>query len=663
MQRSTSQRGAEASHRTLEARRQSRECGTLGSKLWRLVSRFGFVCFATTTVASASDPIPPTDDIDFTEYSLEDLMGIEVTIATRSAEALDTVPAAVYVVTGDELRRSGFTSVPEALRMVPGFYVSRWTTQGWDVTSRGFGNGLSLVNQAYLNQLLVMIDGVVVYSPQFAGVWWPIQDLLLEDVDRIEVVRGPGGALWGTNAVHGVVNIITKHAEDTQGLQVSARASELDQQISARYGGKLGDNAHYRGWVKGTRYETLDNPVYEQNQDWNVGSFGTRFDWKQADKNFSVWARAWDGDFENVGFDLTTFDAIQVEDDRKGAMFLASMSDQEDGSRWQAWYSTDQQDLPTLADSRVDIFDLEYQRTTPLGDVHSLNWGAGYRHTRSYFHGEDPFYLAFDPERHDLDTFRAFAIDTVPIGDSDVTLTFGAAVEHNEITGFEVQPTIRATWAPQVGYMLWAGISRAVRTPSLEEDSDSFWGNKELKSESLIAYELGTRWSPVSWLASDLALYFNDYDDLQYLDPVDAIYTNDSEGEAYGAELALDLQPLRQWKLRSTYTYHHGTFVNKDDGEQLPTGDYSPKHVFSLRSYYDLATDWELDMGVYGVEGMGADYQEAEYIRLDARVGWMFTEGVEVYVGVQGASEPERSEYDQFDQIRRTAYLGIRANY
>ena len=182
------------------------------------------------------DPTPPSDDVDLTEFSLEELMDLEVTVATRTASPLSETPAAVYVLTGDEIRRSGHTSVPEALRMVPGFYVSRWTTGAWDVTSRGFGNGLSLINQAYLNQLLVMIDGVVVYSPQFAGVWWPIQDVLMEDIDRIEVVRGPAGALWGTNGVHGVVHIITKHGSDTVGWQVNARTQKDHSLASARYG-------------------------------------------------------------------------------------------------------------------------------------------------------------------------------------------------------------------------------------------------------------------------------------------------------------------------------------------------------------------------------------------------------------------------------------------
>jgi iron complex outermembrane recepter protein len=613
--------------------------------------------------ATLSDPLLSSEDVDFTEYSLEDLMGIEVTVATRQAAPLDTVPAAVYVLTGDEIRRSGHTSVPEALRMVPGFYVSRWTTHSWDVTSRGFGNGLSLVNQAYLNQLLVMIDGVVVYSPQFAGVWWPLQDMLLEDIDRIEVVRGPGGALWGTNAVHGVVHIITKHGSDTQGVQVSARGSELDRQFSARYGGKFGEEGYYRVWGKGTGYETLANPAVPEDQDWYLASFGTQFDWKQADKDFKVWARGWVGEFQNRGYDLVTFDPIQVEDDRKGAMFLASMSDPEAGSRWQAWYSTDQQDLPTLADIRVDTLDLEYQRTTPFAETHSLNWGVGYRYTHSYFFGDDPFWLAFDPEYEDLNTFRAFAMDTVPLGESDVTLTYGAAIEYNELTEVEVQPTIRATWTPEATYMVWAAISRAVRTPSLEETSDSFWGNKQFESETLIAYELGSRWSPKDWVSADLAVYFNDYDDLHYLDPTDAIYVNDSDGEAYGAELALDFQPAQIWKLRSTYTYHHGSYQVKSTGEQLPTDQYSPKHALSVRSYLDIATDWEFDMGLYGIDGMGDAYEEAEYIRLDARLGWTFVEGVEAYIGVQGATEPQRSEYDEFDQLRRTAYLGIRASY
>ena len=620
------------------------------------------ICATTTLYASptTSDPSLSTDDIDFTEYSLEELMDIEVTVATRNATPLSETPAAVYVLTGDEIRRAGHTSVPEALRMVPGFHVSRWTNHAWDATSRGFGNGLSLLNLAYLNQLLVMIDGVVVYSPQFAGVWWPNQDVLMEDIDRIEIVRGPGGALWGTNAVHGVVHIITKHAKDTQGMQVTAQTGTNDHQASARYGGKIGEDAYFRGWVRGNKYDELENPVVDQNQDWYVTSFGTRFDWKQSGKDFNVWARAWNGQFDNVGYDLDTFDPIQVRDERKGAQFLASMTDQDDGSKWQVWYSTDQQDLPTLADIRVDTFDLEYQRSDDLGGEHVLSWGAGYRHTRSFFHGDDPFYIAFEPEREDLDTFRAFAIDTVPLGQSDVTLTFGAAVEHNSITDFEIQPTLRATYTPDPNYMVWGAISRAVRTPSLEETSDSFWGNKEFKSESLVAYELGGRAVPVEWMSADLALYYNDYDDLHYLDTDVWAYSNDSSGKSYGAELALDFQPLEQWKLRSTYTYHHGKFIQRSTGDQLPTSEYSPKHAFSVRSYYDMFTNWEFDTGLYGVQGMGTDFQEAEYIRLDGRLAWHFSEGMEAYIGVQGASEPERSELDEFDQIRRAYYIGMR---
>lgn len=626
------------------------------------IAPIALCALATTHASPSGEPLAGPDDIDFTEYSLEELMDIEVTIATRSAEPLSQVPAAVYVLTGDEIRRSGFTSVPDALRMVPGFYVSRWTTGSWDVTSRGFGNGLSLMNQSYLNQLLVMIDGVVVYSPQFAGVWWPIQDVMMDDIDRIEVVRGPGGALWGTNAVHGVVNIITKHGADTQGWHLHAHTATDDRLVSGRYGAKIGDDAYVRAWARGVQYDTLANPAIDEDQRWQVGSFGTRFDWKQAGYDFTVWARGYAGEFENRGYDLDTFDAIHVQDDRKGAQFLARMSDPDEGSRWQAWYTSDQQDLPTLADIRVDVFDFEYDRTSHLGESHQLNWGVGYRHTYSYFFGDDPFWLAFDPERHNLDAVRAFALDTWRIGDSDTTLTYGATIEYNELTGVEFQPTIRASYTPDEPYMLWAAISRAVRTPSLEERADSFWGNDDFRSETLIAYEVGARYEPTAWLASDLALYFNDYDDLHYLDPDLALYTNNSDGEAYGAELALDLQPIKRWKLRSSYSYHHGEYRVKDTGELLPTGEQSPKHAFSLRSYYDILENLEFDLGFYGVQGMGALLPEAEYLRLDGRLGWTFVEGVEAYVGFQGITEPQRSEYDEFDQHRRTAYLGVRVS-
>ena len=619
-----------------------------------------------TATSGAPDPATYGEDLDLTELSLEELMDIEVTIATRTAEPLSQVPAAVYVLTGDEIRRSGHSSIAEALRMVPGMHVSRWSSNAWDVTSRGFGPGLSFVSSAYLNQLLVMVDGVVVYTPLFAGVWWPLQDIPLETVDRVEIVRGPGGILWGANAVHGVVHVITKKAEETQGPQASLRYATDDQHGSFRYGGQIGEDTYYRAWFKGARYDTLHDPFLGYDYDWGVVSAGTRFDFNAFEKDFTTWARVYTGEFYNLGADLDTWEPIQVRDERKGAQIYASMSDPELNDRWQAWFSSDQQDMKTIADIHIDELDLEYTRSLETSKSNKINIGAGYRWTHSRLHGYDPWWLEFDPPNVTKDTFRVFALDTLSLTDINTSLTAGLTLEHNSFTGWEFQPTVRAAWAPADDVTVWAAVSRAVRTPSLEEryltEDSYFVGNPEFSSEELLSYEVGTRVMPADWLSADLTVYVNDYDNLHYLDPYALPWgyqiTNNATGESSGAELAMDFQINEDWKIRSGYTYHYGSYVNTD-GEALTTDMYHPRHVLNIRSYYDLGQHWELDAGFYGVEDMGEWWKIAEYCRFDARVAWRPSDDFEVYIGGQGISDPIRSEFSENDQLRRAIFIGM----
>lgn len=608
-----------------------------------------------------------SDDFDLTELSLEALMDMEVTIATRTATPMSSVPAAVYVLTGDEIRRAGHSSVQEALRMVPGMHVSRWTTGDWDVTSRGFGTGVAFTNSAYLNQMLVMIDGVVVYSPLFAGMFWSLQDVIMEDIDRIEIVRGPGGILWGSNAVHGVVNIITKNAGETEGLQLAARSGTSDRHGSWRYGGKFGEDSSYRVWVKGAKYDTLDNPFGGFDYDYSLASAGGRMDWKGGGNTFSFWVRAYKGKFNELGYDLTTFAPIQVQDKRDGAQVYASMTDDESGGRWQVWYTKDEQDLPTLGDINIDVYDIEYQHPIQLWENNQVNVGAGYRRTMSRLYGDDPFWYDFEPSKVNQDVFRVFGVDTIALDSIQSTVTIGLAAEYNEFTDFEVQPTLRYTWAPEDGFMVWGAVSRAVRTPSLEErtltDNSFYAGNSQFRSETLWAYELGTRWMPADWISTDLALFFNDYDDLNYADfsdPTVPAYrlTNGAEGMSYGAELAVDLQLNEDWKVRTAYTFEKGDFT-ADDGTQLETGNYSPTHSYNIRSYFNLTDEWEFDTGIYSVSGLAAGLERANYTRFDARIGWNPGDDYKVYIGVQDAFTASRSEFDQYDNIPRAYYMGM----
>ncbi|MEM7305561.1 MAG: TonB-dependent receptor [Planctomycetota bacterium] len=624
-----------------------------------------------TPPSAAQGPVPApglgsavaNDGVDLTDLSLEDLMDIEVTIATRSEQSLSELPAAVYVLTGDEIRRSGHSSIPEALRMVPGFYVSHWTTDNWDVTSRGFGPGLSSTSLAYLNQLLVMIDGIVVYSPLFAGTWWALQDIDLADVDRIEIVRGPGGILWGSNAVHGVVHVITLDPSETQGKRITARAANDDRHASARYGGTFGENGRYRAWLKVADYDTASNPFEGFGQDWNLNSAGFRTEWSSEGKDFTVWTRAYEGRFEDTAFDLTTFLPFEDVADKRGFQLYWSMEDAEAGSHWHTWFTTNQQDIPTLLDLDINTVDFEYNRNVELDHGALLTVGGGYRLIDSRLQGDDPFFLAFEPEDHTQSIFRAFALTTTEITDN-LTVMLGLAGEHNDATGFELQPTARATWTPSETAMMWASASRAVRTPSLEErflsPNSATIGDPDFLAEVLFAYEIGARALLSERVSADLALFYNDYENLHFadLDPVtfQQFVTNDAEGHGYGAELALDIQPISRWSLRSAYSFLYGEY--EANGVELPTEDQSPRHIFNLRSYLDLGDNWELDSGIYAVEDLGPGFEGAEYVRADVRVGWSPSESLDLFAGVQRLTDSTQSEFDDFDNPRRAFFFG-----
>jgi len=598
------------------------------------------------------------------DLSIEQLMDLEVTIASRSEQSLSTVPGAVYVLTGDEIRRAGHSSIPEALRMVPGMYVSHWTTAAWDVTARGFGPGLSLTSSAFLNQLLVMIDGVVVYSPLFAGVWWHLYDIDLADVDRIEIIRGPGGSLWGTNATHGVVNVITKSSSATQGARVSLRSATDDRHAAVRYGGALGENGTYRVWGKGAWYDTLEDSFLDFNNDWETLSGGFRGDWNLGGRQLTLSARAYEFDNHAFGFDPMG-GIIPVIDRKDGFQVFAGLFDPEADARLQAWYSSDQQHQPTFVDYRIDTFDVEVQRQFALSGTNRLTLGTGYRRVSSDLVGDDPAFLDFDPHDFHQDVFRGFALDHIALPELDSELTLGLTLEHNDFTQFEFQPTVRMSWNPTGSLFLWSAVSRAVRTPSLEERSlssgSAFVGSNDFRSETLIAYEVGARALLSPSASLDLALFFNDYDDLHFEDfnGVQSFLTNEAEGQAFGAELAGDFKPTDRWTLRSAFSFLRGEYTSKADGSDLGTDDYYPEYQFNLRSYYDLGSHWELDGAVYLVEKLGPAFDMAEYVRVDARLGWRPSAAFDFYVGVQQLNDASHSEFDEFDQVRRAFVVGL----
>ncbi|MFT7541258.1 MAG: iron complex outermembrane receptor protein [Gammaproteobacteria bacterium] len=616
---------------------------------------------------SSADPADPADPVgadgDLTELSIEDLLGIEVTIASRSSQSLSEVPGAVYVLTGDEIRRSGHSSVQEALRMVPGFYVSRWQTSSWDVTSRGFGSGVAYTNQAYINQLLVLVDGVVVYTPLFPGVWWSLQDLDMGQVERIEIIRGPGGILWGANAVHGVVHVITKNAHDTLGVRVSGRASEDERHVAVSSGSTFGENGAVRMWVKNAHYDALEGPAVGIDDSFSIDSIGGRADWTDSRGNeWMAWARAYEADVYEIGFDLVGFFNYRALTKKHGYQAHVQRTNPENDSTWQASYVSDQQDRPTYFNLRIDTVDLEYRKGVYNSENLDIQAGAAWRHIQSDFVGDDVPYWDFSPHEVSLDTLRAFSLATYTFDDPAWSLLAGVSIENNELTDWEVQPTVRVSWAPDEDSLAWAGVSRAVRTPSLEERFSTptgfLAGDPDFDSEEVISYEMGYREIITEELSADVAIFFNQYDDLrvEVLGGAGNIITvNEGEASTHGAEVAVDWKPSDKWSVRSAYSFETGDYEFKPTGENLGTEEESPKHSGSIRSFYDISEAWELDLGIYAVEGLGDFLRRAEYVRADMRLGYRPNENFNIYAGIQGMTQDNWTEYDPSFGTRRTS--------
>jgi len=644
-------------------------------------------------VSFAGDPI---EDTNLAELSLEELMNIQVYSVSKRGQALHDSAAAIYVLTQDDIRRSGATSIPEALRWVPGIEVAHIDSNIWAITSRGF-------NERFGNKLLVLIDGRSVYTPLFAGVYWDVQDALLEDIDRIEVIRGPGGTLWGANAVNGVINIITKKAADTQGVLVSAGAGTEERGFAhGRYGGKIGDNTHYRVYGKYFDREKFDDGEGDADDDWDTGQGGFRIDSKLSEKSeLTVSGDYYDGRRDNVQVEsllvppyLTSFTA---ESDVSGGNIIGrwnyAVSDNL-GFKLQAYYDRTKRDDDQFREVR-DTIDLEWQNDIRILEHNQLTWGLGYRWTHDDLRNE--FVTSFDPDDRTTSLFSAFIQNELALLDDRLFLTVGTKIEHNHYTGWEFQPSGRALWKPADRHAVWGAISRAVRTPSQAENDVilntavlppgvappgfpappnplvptviQLLGTSGYDSENLLAYELGYRTQLHDTLSLDVAAYYNDYEDLRTvtLDPnvpveplldrtnIRFLATNKMEGETYGVELAVDWLPHPKWRVRAGYSYididlHLEGSAQFTDPISKSAEDASPHNTAFIRNLIDLPYDVELDTNLRYVDGVSA-VDTGSYVNLDARLGWKPTENWELAVIGQNLLEDHHKEYGSSDFV------------
>jgi iron complex outermembrane receptor protein len=615
---------------------------------------------------------------DIFALSPEQLFDAMVMSVSRTPERLGEAPAAIYVLTGEDIVRSGATSIPEALRLVPGVQVARVNGAGWAISVRGFAGSLA-------NKLLVLIDGREVYDPLFSGVYWDIQDTALEDIDRIEVIRGPGATLWGANAVNGVINIITKSAADTHGFQVSALAGNVENaNVTARAGGQYGENLHWRLFGKyRSREASRDSIGLDMEDEWEAWRGGLRLDWDAMDGNaVSVIANVYNsesGQYRSVP-QLTAPYAVTHEEEisAHGANFLARWNRElENDSRFslQAYWALTARDQLTLEDSR-SVLDFETQYELPQLDRHKITFGGHYRYT-SVALESSPVITA---PAHELSEqlFSGFIQDRIAIVPEAWFLTLGSKFEHNDFTGFEAQPSARLHWLGD-NQSFWTSVSRAVRTPSeLENDLRVRSGvippglfpvpvavdlipSPSFDSEELIAYEAGYRrqWSPE--FLTDFSAYYNEYDGLATLSlqapelilspPAHLILpiliTNSTTAETYGFEAVANWRAAPNINFSAAYTYLHialdgpppSAAINAEAAETV-----SPNHQFNVRAQWDVRDGIALDAILYYVDSIEG-FQTDEHFRLDMRLGWSITERIGLELVGQNLLEESHREF------------------
>lgn len=597
---------------------------------------------------------------DLTELSIEELMSIEVTSVSKRAEAISRAAAAIYVLTQEDLRRSGVTSLPDALRLVPGVQVARATSSIWAISARGF-------NGRFANKLLVLIDGRSVYTPLFSGVFWDVQGTLLEDVDRIEVIRGPGAALWGANAVNGVINVITKRAAETEGTLVRlALGSEIDALAAVRHGGGGGRTA-WRVFAERSDREGGE-PLAGGGEldDWSLTRGGFRLD---HDRGAGGLLTAQGGVYDGAsGERLIPFSplaparATRVDNDLRGGHLSARWSRAtSDASELvvQGFVDRTERAQPVLAERRA-TFDLELQHSLSLRRQ-EIVWGAGFRRTDDELRGSEA--IAFRPAERSDDLWSAFVQDQITAVPGRVWLTLGTKLEENDYTGFEVQPSVRALWIPRTGHTLWTAVSRAVRTPSraeadLELITDTFpagalfpgappavavvFGSDRFESEELLAFEGGYRVGLGAGLFLDVAAFHNRYDELRDVRPgppildagppprlvVPAVIVNEMHGDTHGVEIAAEWWVDDRWRLAAAYALLRMDLESRlpppaagsPDAAEVIEGE-NPQQQLTLRSSWDLGPRLQADVVARWVDALPSQGVD-DYLEADVRLGW-----------------------------------------
>ncbi len=626
--------------------------------------------FSFTAASFAETNILEATPAQLKKLSLEDLMKLDVTSVSRRPEPYSQAPAAIQVITQEEIRRSGASSIPEALRLANNLQVAQVDAHNWAISARGFNGGAA-------NKLLVLIDGRTVYTPLFSGVFWDVQDYLLEDLDRIEVISGPGATLWGANAVNGVINIISKSAKDTQGgLLTGGGGTELQGFAGIRYGGMLASNVYYRIYGK---YFDRDSSVYSQSStngrstkngedDWRMGQGGFRVDWEESQHDLFTFQ----GDLYNGEENQLMNDDISLHGGNLLSRWSHTISDESDLSL-QLYYDATHREIPGTLTDDLDTYDADFQHHFQIGERNGITWGLGYRFTRNVVHNSPT--VGFLPSRLDRNIFSGFVQDEIKLTEK-LFFTLGTKLEHNDYTGIEVQPSGRLTFQISSNQMLWSAVSRAVRTPS-RIDRNLFSpttppfaiaGGPDFDSEKLIAYELGYRVQATEKLSASVSTFYNQYDDIRSVRPgPPLVIANDLEGDTYGIELDASYQALEWWRLRAGYNYIHEDIHVKHGRSDLSQGlaeTSDPEQQISLQSLMSLPCHLELDGRLRWVDRLsffsaGKVGNVSSYFGLDIRLGWNPRPDLEFSIVGQNLVDNRHAEFGFPDSTQHEIERGV----
>ncbi|HEY4247316.1 MAG TPA: TonB-dependent receptor [Lacunisphaera sp.] len=627
------------------------------------------------------------------QLSIEDLMEIEVTSVSKRPEKLIETPSAIQVITDEDISRSGATSIPEALRLAGNLDVAQQNSHDWNITARGFNTDLG-------NKLLVLIDGRTVYTPLFSGVFWDAQDYLMEDLDRIEVISGPGGTLWGANAVNGVINITTKSAKDTQGTYLdSIVGSDLKDSFGARYGGVIAPGVYFR--VYGKYFERDDGKLADgtdATNAWRMGQGGFRID----SETHPGTVLTFQGDLYSGVEDLETGGSSDVSGGNLLGRWTQTTSVDESTSL-QIYYDRTHLTEPKPASNfaaagvlkdDLDTWDLDFQHRARWGERNQLVSGLGYRFTHDVVQNTPT--VAFLPARLNRSLFSGFVQDEIKLRE-DVFLTLGAKLEHNDYTGFETEPNVRLQWNVTSKQMVWSAISRAVRTPSrIDRDlteptglpapfpESILNGGSDFESETVIAYEVGYRAQLGAKAVVSVATFYNDYDHIRSTTPGVAgfptfgfplTFENNLEGETHGVEFNGTYQLLDNWRLQGSYN-----FLKESLHVKPGTVDFSnalnetadPQNQFSLRSSLDLPHEVAFDTGLRWVDTLHNNDGPTpgtvpSYFELDVRIAWHPTRQIELSLVGQNLLHDHHPEYGfpstTREEVGRNIYAKVAWRY